>query len=167
MTIKVDVQLAKETYVKDINLLIEEYGDASSVPSEDQRIVAEKLRAAYCINANPDVPIAQVFRTYSIEPRVWGFFVENEEDMQIERKLSRADRQAKVLDWASKNVGAKVELTKLMEVGDIAYSMAKKITENRPDVFWKIKRGQFEVRDPEADRKADKEAAAKKAEEKN
>jgi hypothetical protein len=87
--------------------------------------------------------------------------------MKLERKLSRADKQAKVLEWAANNVGAKIELTRLMEVGDIAYSMAKKITENRPDVFWKIKRGQFEVRDPEADRKADKEAAAKKAETQN
>jgi hypothetical protein len=48
-----------------------------------------------------------------------------------------------------------------MEIGDIAYSMAKKITEDRPDIFRKLKRGQFEVRDPEADRKADKEAASK------
>jgi hypothetical protein len=163
---KVDVSLAKETYAKEIAQLIDEYGDASSVPADDQRLASEKLRAAYCIDTNPDVPVAQVFKTYSIDSRVWGHFVENADDMKLERKLTRADKQAKVLEWASKNVGAKIELTKLMEVGDIAYSMAKKITENRPDVFWKIKRGQFEVRDPEADRKADKDAA-KKAEPEN
>lgn len=164
---KVDIALAKETYGKEIAQLVVEYGDASSVPADDQRLASEKLRAAYCIDCNPDVPVLQVFKTYSIDSRVWSHFVENAEDMKLERKLSRADKQAKVLEWAANNVGAKIELTRLMEVGDIAYSMAKKITENRPDVFWKIKRGQFEVRDPEADRKADKEAAAKKAETQN
>lgn len=163
----IDIPLAQDTYRKELAQLIEEYGDASSVPADDQRVISEKLRAAYCIQINPDVPVLQVFKTYSIDYRVWDQFVENAEDMKENRRLSRADRQAKVIEWASKNVGAKIELTKLMEVGDIAYSMAKKITENRPDVFWKIKRGQFEVRDPEADRKADKEAAAKKAESQN
>ena len=159
---KVDVRLAEETYKADIAKLIEEYGDASSVPADDQRVPAEKLRAAYAINANPEMPIPQVFRVYTIDSRVWDLFVENPEEMKTERKLSRADKQAKVLNWAAANIGAKVDLTKLMEIGDIAYSMAKKIVEDRPDVFWKVKRGEFEVRDPEADRKADKEAAEKK-----
>lgn len=159
---KVDVRLAEETYKADIAKLIDEYGDASSVPADDQRVASEKLRAAYCICANPDTPVAQVFKVYSIDSRVWDLFVENPEEMKIERKLSRAEKQAKVLNWAAANVGSKVDLTKLMEIGDIAYSMAKKIVEDRPDIFWKVKRGEFEVRNPEADRKADKEAAEKK-----
>lgn len=159
---KVDVRLAEETYKADIANLIAEYGDASSIPGDVQRVPAEKLRAAYAINANPEMPVPQIFRVYSIDSRVWDLFVENPEEMKTERKLSRADRQAKVLNWAAVNVGAKTDLTKLMEIGDIAYSMAKKITEDRPDVFRKVKRGEFEVRDPEADRKADKEAAEKK-----
>jgi len=75
--------------------------------------------------------------------------------------MSRAEKQQKVLNWAADNVGAEVTLEKLMEVGDIAYSMAKKIVENRPDLFWKIKRGLFSVRDPKADREAEKAVANK------
>jgi hypothetical protein len=161
---KVDLDLARETYKKEIGQLIEEYGNASSVPADEQRVPAEKLRAAYCISTNPDLPVTQVFRTYSIDSRVWSTYVENADEIKEERRLSRADRQNKVLSWAAANVGAQVDLTKLMEVGDVAYSMAKKITEDRPDVFRKIKRGLFDVRDPKADREADKEAAAKKAE---
>ena len=161
---KVDLDLARDTYRKEIDQLVEEYGNASGVPSDDHHIVSEKLRAAYCIDVNPDIPVPQVFKTYSIDSRVWHHYVENVEEMKQERKMSRADKQAKVIAWAAANIGEKIELAKLMEVGDIAYSMAKKITEDRPDIFRKIKRGQFEVRDPEADRKADKEASAKKAE---
>jgi hypothetical protein len=158
---KVDLGLARETYRKEIDQLVEENGNASSVPADDHHVASEKLRAAYCIDVNQDVPVPQVFRTYSIDSRVWHYFVENVEEMKQERKMSRADKQAKVIAWAAANVGEKIELAKLMEVGDIAYSMAKKITEDRPDVFRKIKRGQFEVRDPEADRKADKEGVSK------
>ena len=158
---KVDLSLARDTYRKEIGQLVEEYGDASSVPSDSHHTVSEKLRAAYCIDVNPDVPVPQVFKTYSIDSRVWHYFVENVEEMKQERKMSRADKQAKVIAWAAANVGEKIELAKLMEIGDIAYSMAKKITEDRPDIFRKLKRGQFEVRDAEADRKADKEAVAK------
>ena len=158
---KVDLNLARDTYRKEIGQLVEEYGDASSVPSDSHHTVSEKLRAAYCIDVNPDVPVPQVFKTYSIDSRVWHYFVENVEEMKQERKMSRADKQAKVIAWAAANVGEKIELAKLMEIGDVAYSMAKKITEDRPDIFRKLKRGQFEVRDPEADRKADKEAASK------
>jgi hypothetical protein len=161
---KVDLDLARETYKKEIGQLIEEYGNASSVPADEQRIPAEKLRAAYCIFTNPDLPVTQIFKTYSVDARVWSHFVENSEEIKEERRLSRADRQNKVLSWAAANVGAQVDLTKLMEVGDVAYSMAKKITEDRPDVFRKVKRGLFDVRDPKADREADKESAAKKAE---
>ena len=158
---KVDLDLARETYRKDINQLIEEYGNASSIPADGSRFASEKLRAAYCIHTNPDIPVPQVFKTYSIDSQVWSYFVDNVDEIKQERKMSRADKQAKVIAWAAANVGEKIELTKLMEIGDIAYSMAKKITEDRPDIFRKIKRGQFELRDPDADRKADKEAANK------
>lgn len=159
---KIDLDMARNTYRADMANLIAEYGNASSIPGDDQRVAAERLRAAYAIDINPDMPLPQVMRVYSIDSRVWSFFIENAEELQSERRLSRADKQLKVLSWAAVNVGVKVDLTKLMEVGDVAYSMAKKITEDRPDVFRKIKRGEFEVRNPEADRKADKEAAEKK-----
>lgn len=162
---KIDLDLARETYVKDMDQLIEEFGDASSIPADDQRGASEKLRAAYAIHANPDLPVPQIFKIYTIEPRVWQYFVDNVEDVKHERKLSRSEKQAKIMNWAAANVGEKVDLTKLMEIGDIAYTMAKKITEDRPDVFRKIKRGNFEVRDPKADREADKKKDEASAEE--
>lgn len=158
---RVDISLEKEVYTKTINQLVEEYGDPSSVPSEDRRLAAERLRAAYVAVANPDAPLRQTFKTYSVDSKVWSFFLDDSDIAQQERRMSRAEKQQKVLNWAADNVGAEVTLEKLMEVGDIAYSMAKKIVENRPDLFWKIKRGLFSVRDPKADREAEKAAADK------
>lgn len=162
---KLDIELAKEEYKAEFARLIEEYGEASSIPYEDQHFAAEKLRAAYCIHTNPELPIPQIFKTYSVDHRVWHHFVDDVTEMKTERRMTRAEKINAVIKWASENVGKKIDLTELMGVSDIAYSMAKKITEDRPDIFWKIKRGQFEVRDPKADREADKKAAeAAKAE---
>lgn len=163
---KLDIELAKSEYQAEVNRLIEEYGGPSNVPEDDRRIASEKLRASYSIHANPEVPVPQVLKSYSIDSRVWHHFVDDLTQVKTERRMSRADKINAVIKWAADNVGKKVDLTELMSVGDIAYSMAKKITEDRPDIFWKIKRGQFEVRDPKADREADKKAAEKIEEEK-
>jgi hypothetical protein len=162
-----DLDTHRDEYKATIGKLIEEYGDASSMPTEEHYLAGERLRAAYSIFANPDVAVAQVFKTYSIDTRVWHYYVDvdDAESMKIERRMTRADKIASVMKWAAENVGTQITLEKLIDTGGIAYSMAKKITEDRPDVFRKIKRGLFEIRDPKADREADKEAAAKKASE--
>lgn len=158
---KIDIETYKNAYADDMEKLIEEYGNPSMVPSDDQRLASERLRAAYCIDINPDLPVSQIFKIYSIDSRVWHHFVDDTAEMKIERRMSRAEKVAATMRWAEANVGSQVTLEQLMETSGIAYSMAKKITEDRPDVFRKIKRGVFEVRDPKADREADRIAAAK------
>jgi len=155
---KVDIVAAEAKYDKELEVLFEKYGDASSVPGDDWRIVSERLRAVYCISANPDTPVHSVFKTYSIDSRVWPEFIDDLSVMAPERRVTRSEKIGTLLKWASENVGEQVNLEKLMEIGGVAYSMAKKITEDRPDVFRKVKRGFFEIRDPEADRRADKSA---------
>lgn len=159
---KLEIETHKDTYKAEIHKLIEDFGNPTDIPSDQQHFAAERLRAAYCINANPELPVPQIFKTYSIDQRVWHHFVDDvtDLDMKIERRMTRADKIAAVVKWTESNVGEQVTLEKLMEVGGIAYSMAKKIVDDRPDIFWKVKRGAYEVRDPKADREADKAAKA-------
>ena len=164
---KVDVKAAEAKYDKELDLLFEKHGDASSVPPDEWRIVSERLRAVYCISANPDTPVHSVFKTYSIDSRVWPEFIDDLSVMAPERRVTRSEKINTLLKWASENVGEQVNLENLMEIGGIAYSMAKKIVEDRPDVFRKVKRGLFEIRDPEADRRADKSADETSPEEKS
>lgn len=156
---KIDLDLARDDYRAAIAKLIEEHGNASAIPREAQYLAGERLRAAYCVYTNPDLPVPQIFKTYSVDPRVWEFFIDDVESVTFERRMSRADKVRNVMNWAAENVGEEITLDKIMEVGDVAYSMAKKITEDRPDVFRRIKRGCFSVRDPKADREADRKAA--------
>ena len=160
-TQQIDLKLENERYKTAILELVERYGTATDVPYEDQFAASERLRAACCISSNPDVPRRQVFKAYSVDRRVWHHFIDGDDVAAVdeERKMTRADKQAKVLAWAADNVGKETTLEEVMRTCDVAYSMAKKITEDRPDVFRKIKRGKFSVRDPKADRAADKSAA--------
>jgi hypothetical protein len=155
----IELDTYTDEYKTQIMQLIAEYGDASSVPHDEQFFASEKLRAAYCVHANPSIPVQQVLRQYAIDARVWDYFVDNATEMKAERRMSRVEKVNSVLAWASNNVSKQITLQDLIHETDIAYSMAKKITEDRPDVFRKIKRGLFEIRDPKADRDAEKTSA--------
>lgn len=161
----VDLAHEKSVYAQSIDSLIAEHGGPTPAAKTDEwRLAAERLRAAYCLISNPDQAPRQTLKYYAVDLKVWDHFLGDADEVKDERRMSRAEKQQKVLDWAADNVGAEVTLEKLMEVGDVAYTMAKKIVENRPDVFWKKKRGLFTIRDPKADREAEK--ASKKPTEK-
>ena len=154
---KFDIESYTREYKETITALVEEYGTMTMVPYEDRFLASEKLRAAYCIEIKAGIPYVQVFKQYAVDRRVWDFFVEDASAVETKRKMTRAEKIGAVIDWASENVGKQVTLQDLITEGEIAYSMAKKITEDRPDVFRKVKRGLFDIRDPKADREADKQ----------
>lgn len=160
---QIDIATYEAEYKARVQKLIEEYGNASSIPRDDKFEAGEKLRAAYCIHANPGVPTAQVMKQYAVDQRVWHYFVDGEVEQKQYKRMSRAEKVESVHKWAASNVGKQITLQSLIEESDIAYSMAKKITEDRPDIFRKVKRGLFEIRDPKADREADKTSAADNA----
>jgi predicted transcriptional regulator len=49
-----------------------------------------------------------------------------------------------------------VTVKELAEIGDISEATVRKIVQDRPDIFVKRESRQYEIRDPQADRKADK-----------
>lgn len=154
---KIDIKAAMAAYDSGLDKLIEQHGTATAVPRDEWHALAEILRASYAIHANPDMPVAQVLRTYAVDPRVWSAFVDEKTiEEKLEKRLSRAEKVDSVLKWAAENVGKQITIDQFRQECDIAGSMAKKLTEDRPDIFRKVKRGLFEIRDPKADREADK-----------
>lgn len=157
---KIDIAAEKQRYDVEIQKLLDKYGNATLIPKDEWYAQSERLRAAYCLYTNPELTPQQVFKTYSVDQRVWSHFVDGEIISTLEKRQSRSEKIQSVLNWAAENVGEQVDLEKIQQANNIAYTMAKKISEDRPDVFRRVKRGLFEIRDPEADRKADREAAA-------
>ncbi len=61
-----------------------------------------------------------------------------------------------IMSWVKDNVYELVTVKQLAEIGDISEATARKIVTDRPDIFVKREGRQYEIRDPQADRKADK-----------
>ena len=61
-----------------------------------------------------------------------------------------------IMSWVKENIFELVTVKQLAELGDISEATARKIITDRPDIFVKRESRQYEIRDPQADRKADK-----------
>ncbi len=61
-----------------------------------------------------------------------------------------------IMSWVKENIFELVTVKQLAEIGDISEATARKIVTDRPDIFVKREGRQYEIRDPQADRKADK-----------
>lgn len=66
------------------------------------------------------------------------------------------DGKNDILSWAKDNVFELVTIKQLAEIGAVSEATARKVVTDRPDIFIKREGRRYEVRDPQADRKADK-----------
>ena len=70
--------------------------------------------------------------------------------------LAKADQQSKMEDWCMNNVFAEVTIADLMDVSGLSSVSVRNFIKDRPHLFRKLRRGVWEVRDPDADKEADK-----------
>jgi hypothetical protein len=151
-----NTETISRTYKETITALIDEYGNPSEVPTEEQYLAGERLRAGYALIANPSTNPTEVFKTYSIDRRVWGFYLSEvpEESAIFSKRQKRTDKYQSIIDWTQEHLFEQVTANTIMEIGEISYPTALKFIGDRPDIFRKLKRGLYELRDPKADRKA-------------
>lgn len=69
--------------------------------------------------------------------------------------LTKQDRHEMILDWCEENTFAEVTIEQLQGVSGLSPSSVRNLITDRPDVFRKLRRGVWEVRDPKSDREAD------------
>lgn len=67
------------------------------------------------------------------------------------------DGKQDILAWAKDNIFELVTIKQLAEIGEVSEATARKIVADRPDIFIKREGRRYEVRDPQADRKADRQ----------
>lgn len=148
-------QEIKDEFVADHEELIEEYGDATSIPSDLRFLLNERVRARYCVMTNPTWTPEQIVSYYSIDRRIAEelFGVDKE---AVSRKPKRADKYDAIKKWCAENVFAEVTPNELAEVGELSYQTVLKYIADNPHTFRKIGRGKYEVRDAQADREAGK-----------
>lgn len=69
--------------------------------------------------------------------------------------ITRVDQYESVVRWCANHVFEEVTIPDLVEVSGLSAPSMRKFIGERPDLFRKLRRGVWEVRDPKADREAD------------
>lgn len=121
---------------------------------------SEVARARFILLGNPtDNPVTILQRNlvpHNVITAVTG------EQPTVAKRERRADKYKKLTDWCKDHHAEQVTVAQIAEIGDLSYPTALKFVNDRPDMFYKIKRGLYEARNPEIMRAAEKGASATK-----
>ncbi len=147
-----------EEYKEQFKELLDEYLTASNIPFNKQHHIAEVLRAKYVLQKHGNENHASVLSQYGVGAEtikeLTGF-----DGGFVARKEKRSDKYAKILAWCKEHVGQETNVYEIAEVGEVSYPTANNFVKDRVDLFTKVKKGQYIVRDPESDRAAEKQAS--------
>jgi hypothetical protein len=126
-----------------------QYGSPWRIPSEVTHELGERMRAEHVIAIHGKADPA-ILRSYSIP----GSLIEEfcGEAPTLERRRSYRERKAAVERWCVEHAGATVTPQVVAEVGEFSEATARTFINDRPDLFTKVKRGHFLVRDPNVER---------------
>jgi hypothetical protein len=145
---------ANTEYKTTINALIAKYGTSTRVPRDEWNEASETLRLRQTINVNGGKVtrhlLSQMMFPESIIRKV------NPDFDGFEPKVKRADKYDSVYKWLDENPGTQVTTQELCDVSEMSYPTTLKFIDNNPQYFRKIKRGTYEVRNPKAEREAEK-----------
>ena len=121
---------------------------------------SEIERAILCRQTSPDMTVQQLANYYNIERTVMHEVFPETQDCtpsSVSRTQKRRPME-RAIAYAEQNLFAYIGAPTLAEAIGCSLPTAHKIMGDRPDIFRKIKWGTWEIRDPKADRKAEKES---------
>lgn len=140
-------------YKKAMRDLIDRYGDFTLVPREERDILCERHRARIILSMNEGEDVAKTLRFYSIIGSVIAEFV-SEDALLGERRVKRADKYQAIIDWCHDHPYEQTTANDVAEIGGVSYPTALKFINDRVDLFKKVKRGVYEVRNVKEERAA-------------
>lgn len=145
---------ADQQYKETINRLYREYGSWNGIPRDLWREASEVNRLHHTINAHEGKVTPQILSQYmfsesiiaKVSPDFSGF----------EPKQKRSDKYVKAYEWLDSNPGSVVTTAQFAEISELSYTTVLKFIDNNPQYFRKVKRGAYEIRDPQSERAAEK-----------
>lgn len=127
----------------------ERYGSPWAIPTDEAHAMSERMRAEHviAIHGKPD---PQILRSYSIP----GLIIEElcGEAPSLTVKRSYRQRKQAVEAWCTEHAGTTVTPVVIADVGEFSDATARTFIAERPDLFTRVKRGHYFVRDPKAER---------------
>jgi hypothetical protein len=107
----------------------------------------ELLRAKWAIWYSRHESVQSAPKKYGIAPDMFKKLV-GESVPEPQKRQKRTDKYENVKQWCLENHLVQVNVNQIAEIGDFSYPTALKFINDRPDLFFKIKRGVYEVRNP-------------------
>lgn len=146
---------ADQEYKQAFQELISQYGTASNIPTEKIQHIAEINRAKCILGRYPDEEEVTLLRKFSVGQNIITL-VTGKEVAQPTPKAKRTEKYAQIIDWCKENVGTETSIYEVAEAGNVSYPTANNFVKTRPDLFTKVKKGLYVVRDPETERALEK-----------
>lgn len=137
---------------------ISAHKEPNLVPMSVVQSINTRLRALYCLQGwDGKSPVGKYLSNYMINPDVVADLVSSAKQESPAQTGKRADRYKVFTDWAKENVGAAMTTEQLTEISGFSYPTTLKFLQDSPH-FRKVKKGLWEIRDPQADRISEKNA---------
>lgn len=122
----------------------------------NERKHSEIARAKWVMFVNKEAPdFTKVLRSYGVSDEII-ILLTGERPGQVEKKPKRKEKYYEIVEWCKNNHLKQVSIKEITEVGQVSYPTALKFANDRPDLFQKIKRGLYEVKNPEIVRQEEK-----------
>lgn len=141
---------------------IERHGDKFKVPSDEINRISSHTRALYVLQTwNGSGNPARYLSSYSIPTEIITDVVAEYCDEIVDAdelgapRPRRADKYDALIEWSKEHLFEQFTTEQLVEVSGFSYPTTLKFLQESP-TFRKVKKGLWEVRDAEADRKSKK-----------
>lgn len=115
----------------------------------------ELLRAKWCIWLLRHESIASAPRRYNFPQEMYRQLV-GEAVEPAQKRQKRSDKYETVKQWCLDNHLVQTNVNEIAEIGAFSYPTALKFITDRPDLFYKIKRGVYEARNPNISKEEEK-----------
>jgi hypothetical protein len=135
------------------------FGGAEKVPASNIFTLSERLRAHYVVEkaVRDNVSPMKELKNHSVDKTIIAEIVGLEpEELEEENKPKRRTVKEAAEDWIIANAGKEVSLNEVSQETSLTYAQVNKMVKDRPDLFTKMQKGQYVLRDPKADREAEK-----------
>lgn len=138
-------------YQEAYQALADEYGSFTAVPVDKHRQISEIYRGKTLLARFPDEDPASLMNKYSFPHSIIELLTGTNYSGPAP-KVKRTSKYSKIEDWCAENVGAETTVYQIAEVGEVSYPTANNFVKTRVDLFHKVKKGLYIVRDPKAER---------------
>lgn len=155
MTTEKAYREADQEYKYAFQSFLNQYGTATNIPAEKIQQISEINRAKCILARYPDEEEVTLLRKFSVGQNVITL-VTGKEVSQPKPKAKRTDKYAHIVEWCKENTGSETTVYEIAEAGGVSYPTANNFVKTRPDLFTKVKKGSYIIRDPETERALEK-----------